>query len=186
VIIVISGCASVRPIVLSPLQQESIHAAAIKAVPETIGIDVSAIKKVKLNYPTVIISGHLLENEMTENSSPYVRGEYGTREKLTRVAMIRAYRILKSVLSEANTASVSELEVHVYHGVRVSTVRVINGIKMSPAISDVTTLIYGVSINIELIPSEEWIAMDPDIFMNTWIITKNIIPTLEFYSIQSN
>lgn len=175
-----TGCASVRYVSLPVDQRESIRAAAAKVVPNAAKIRVSAVKKSSLDNPTVNISGHLLEGERTEDSNPHVRGDYGTHEKLTRVARIRAFRILKSVLSEADITNVSEITVNVRHGVRVSTVNIIGGVRMPTTTSDVTRLIYAVSIDLEQTSARAWIARDEDAFMKAWKITTNVIPSLEF------
>lgn len=168
---------------LPPGQRESIRSAAAKVVPESAKIDVSVVQTKALKGSSVTIAGHLLENEETESTNPYVCGNYATHQKLERVAQIRAYRILKSVLIEAQIDGVSELDIDVRHGVRVTTVTTRNGIRMPPVTSDQTRIIYSVSINLQQRPRDQWVKLEQDAFMSSWVVVLNIIPSLEIRSV---
>jgi hypothetical protein len=180
--LLLAGCASVKPVRLPPEQSASIRAAAAKVVPHEAKIDVSAVKKRSLDHPTIIISGHLLEGKSTEDSNPYVQGDYGTHEKLTRLARHRAFRIMRSVLQEAQVGNVSELVVSVRHGVRVSTVTVYQGIQMPATASDLTKMISSVRISLADTPPHGWLSISQGQFMHRWTVEANIIPSLEFRS----
>ncbi len=177
---VLAGCAGVQYVSLPQIQQESILAAATKVMPETAGIDVIAIKKSRLDNPTVIIAGRLLEGDLTGDTEPYYRGGEGIHERVTRIASTRAYWLLKSVLIEADVTRVSELEVHVHQRMRMSTVYEVVGGEIPLATKDDTILIYCISINLENIAATEWVAMDRGTFIDSWDITKNLISKFDF------
>ncbi len=69
---------------LQELEKEvyNIEIATKKVLPEEVNIEVTTISQFH-DEPEFVITGHLLKGHSADDSDPYVRGDYGTREKLT-------------------------------------------------------------------------------------------------------
>ena len=72
----LSGCSTLQ---ISPEQRESIRVAAAKVLPPGANVSVAA------RAQDVVIAAHLLEGHSAGETSPYVRGDYETHDKLTRM-----------------------------------------------------------------------------------------------------
>ena len=117
----------------------------------------------------------MLEGHQADEASPYVEGDYGTREKLTRLVQLRCAEIIRLVTQYALPTSESELVIRAKHGVRKS------GLFSRHIPSDAAMTIYEVSIPVEVLIKSEVTSMDEDSIMKLCNLRKNIIPELNFH-----
>lgn len=159
------GCASVS---LSPQERESIRSAAAKVLPQGAGVTVETQSR------DLVISAHLLEGHSADEESPYVRGDYGTHEKLTRLVRLRSARIIKSVLAEATLpANVDAIVVNACHGVRQSYFG-------QPFFgTDVAMTLYTARFILEPAAAQT-AGLTEEQIMGRFQVTQNIIPSLSF------
>jgi len=163
--VMVGGCKTVN---LTPEQEESIRQAAQKVLPQ--GSEIS----IDTQGQDVVIAAHLLEGHSSDERSPYVRGDYGTHEKLTRLVRLRSARVIRSVLQDAQLTGVGGILIHTRHGVRQSYAG------QSFSGTDVAMTLYTVRFAIKegangapVIPTEEEI-------IQQFTVKKNIIPSLSF------
>jgi hypothetical protein len=124
--------------------------------------------------PQFVIAAHLLEGHSADENSPYVRGDYGTHEKLVRLVRLRCAEILKSIANENILPEGSELVISARHGVReYYNPSQTNG-------TDVAITIYEISVAMEVLKTHTLATMNEVTIMDLWSVTKNIIPELEF------
>ena len=104
---------------LPPHQEQAVYRAVSIAVPGATNISIQAYgsqENVRL-----VISAHLLSNELYSSTDPRVRGQYYNHALLTATAQSRCAQIIKSVLEEAKVPNVNNIQVNVTHGVIVKT-----------------------------------------------------------------
>ena len=168
-IVFFAGCATVT---LTPQERESIRTAAAKVLPSGAEVSVDTHSRF-LSKPDLVISAHLLEGHSADEKSPYVRGDYGTHEKLTRLVRFRSAKIVKSVLTDTALPNVGGIVVGACHGVRQSHV----GQPFSGA--DVAMTLYIVRFVLEPtgVQSSE---LSEEQIIDRFRVTRNIIPSLTF------
>jgi len=180
--LLLSGCAPMKPtskpierIQISSEEIERIQSAAAKVLPEEANVEVALDLSV-LVEPTLIISAHLLEGHSPDEDSPYVRGDYTTREKLTRLVRYRSAKILKSVINEALPPDIKRVKIQARHGVRQYSYVI------SPALkgTDIAMTIYVVNISINDVKNIDWSKITEGDIMQLWKVEGNIIPNLVF------
>ena len=130
-----------------------------------------------LAKPALVISAHLLEGHSPDENSPYVRGDYGTHEKLTRLVRYRSAKVLKSVLTETQLPGVGRLIVQARHGVRQHV-----GSFSSPG-KDVAMTIYEVGLPLDNAQDTAWHDLSEEEVMALWTVKTNIIPSLRFSTV---
>lgn len=172
IMILFISCASVQ---LRPEQIEDIKTAAAKVLPPEAKVEVTT-KSRFLSKPDLVISAHLLEGHSADDNNPYVRGDYGTHDKLTRLVRHRCARVIKSVVKETQLNSFSKIIVQGCHGVR----QYYSSIPIGG--TDVAMNIYIVSIPLQMLDKEYMSKIDEDKIMSLWSVEKNIIPELEIRS----
>ena len=152
-----------------------VELAAKKVLPQEAKVEVTSISRFP-QKPEFLISAHLLEGHSADEKSPYVRGNYGTHEKLTRLVRYRCARILKSVADESALPDASEITIRACHGVRqvyVGTARR----------DDVAMTIYQVSLPIETARDKNLAKLAEEDVIELWRVEKNIIPSLQFQTV---
>ncbi|MDH4241620.1 MAG: hypothetical protein OEW48_18840 [Phycisphaerae bacterium] len=163
--VMMAGCTTVN---LTPEQKESIRQAAQKVLPQ--GSEVS----VDTQGQDVVIAAHLLEGHSSDERSPYVRGDYGTHEKLTRLVRFRSARVIRSVLQDAQLTGVGGILIHTRHGVRQSYVgQSFSGTDVAMTLYTVRFAITDGANGAPVIPTE-------DAIIQQFTVKKNIIPSLSF------
>ncbi|MCX6833379.1 MAG: hypothetical protein NT028_14870 [candidate division Zixibacteria bacterium] len=153
-------------------QIETVELAARKVLPE--GADVVVNFRPHLPEPPELeVSAPLVEGSSADDESPYVRGDYGTKEKLTWLVKYRSAQILKSIASESKLPDVSRIVIQIRHGVRESVFSVpIVGV-------DRATTIYEVSIPLDRLKAQNWSSIDLKSVMELWNEEVNLIPELD-------
>ena len=173
-ILLMAGCVSVQ---ITQEQVEGIRSAAAKVLPPEAKVEVTT-KSRFLAKPVLIISAHLLEGHSPDETSPYVRGDYGTHEKLTRLIRYRSAKILKSVVAESQIPDVSKITIQARHGVR----QIYYGSNSGGG--DVAMTIYVVSISINDVRNKNLLTITEKEIMALWKVDKNIIPSLHFQAVR--
>lgn len=155
------------------VQAYSIELAAKKVLPQEANVEVTTMKGTSTK-PAFVISAHLLEGHSADDESPYIKGDYGTHEKLTRLVKFRCAKILKSIAINAKKPDAGRITIKVRHGVRQYYVD-------NPfAWDDVAMTIYQVSISLEKMRALNWNTISLESIMKMWSVDKNIIPDLDF------
>ena len=152
-------------------EMHNLEKAARRVLPEGTKVDVTNASR-DLETPEFVIAAHLLEGHASDESDPYVRGDYGTHEKLIRFVQLRCAQIVKSVAKGAVPSSQSVLVIRVRHGVRQSFYGV-GG-------SAVSKTLYEISIPVRFLRERQVQSMDDVSVMQLWEVRNNIIPELEF------
>ncbi len=147
--------------------------AARKVLPQGAKVEVTTVSRYP-KKPEFVIAAHLLEGHSADETSPYVRGDYGTHEKLTRLVQFRCAKILKSVGTDALPSNDSDIVISGRHGVRQSYI----GQPFSG--TDVAMTIYEITIPVADIKKNDVSKMDEESIMKLWNVRKNIIPSLSF------
>lgn len=172
-VFIISGCASVQ---MTPKQVEEIRSAVARVLPREANVEVTQ-KSHFLAKPSLIVSAHLLEGHSPDETNPYVRGDYSTQEKLTRLVRYRSAKIIKSVVSSAQIPDVSKIVIQARHGVS----QFYYGIPFGG--NDVAMTIYVVSISIKDLRDRDYSKIDEKEIMLMWKVNRDIIPSLHFQSV---
>ena len=179
-IFLIAGCASVQ---IPHEQLEGIRSAAARVLPPEAKVEVTT-ESCFLSRPALIISAHLLEGHSSDETSPYVQGDYGTHEKLTRLVSYRCAKILRSVATESQIPDVSKIVIQSRHGVRQYVVtQPYSGFPAGGG-TDVAMTIYTVSVPIDSMKGRGWSSMDEERIMQLWTVDMNIIPSLHFQEVR--
>lgn len=165
----LAGCASVS---LTPQERDSIRSAAAGVLP--LGTEVAVDTQSHfLSKPDLVISAHLLKGHSADENSPYVRGDYGTHEKLTRLVRLRSAKIVRAVIAEGTLPKVGGIVVNACHGVRQSY------IGQPSSGTDVAMTIYTVRFVLE--PEGKQISeFTEEQIMDRFQVMRNIIPSLSF------
>jgi hypothetical protein len=151
----------------------NLEEAARRVLPEGAQIEVTTVSRYP-KEPEFVIAAHLLEGHSADEQSPYVRGDYGTHEKLTRLVQLRCANIIKSIAKDAAPSKEAVLVVRGRHGVRRSN---------SPGGfggTDVAMTIFEVSIPVRVLRDTDVKSMDIESVMKLWKVRSNIIPQLQF------
>lgn len=165
----LAGCAAVP---LTPQERESIRSAAAEALPQGVEVAVETQNRF-LSKPDIVISAHLLEGHSADEASPYVKGDYGTHEKLTRLVRLRSAKIVKSVMACSKLPNVGSIVVNARHGVRQAYVgRPSSG-------TDAAMTIYAVRFGLDAAEKETAVLTEEQI-MQRFHVIRNIIPGLTF------
>lgn len=154
-------------------QLKSVEEAARLVLPPEAKVNVISVSR----YPRpadYVISAHLLEGHSTNDANPYVRGDYGTHEKLTRLVRLRCANVLKSVFTRTSLPTEGRIIIDACHGVRQST----RGGRSSS--TDVPMTIYKISMDLEKARMQQWLKLDEKAVMDLWSVDENIIPSLDF------
>ena len=166
-----TGCATLQ---LTSDERSSIRQAAQEALPSGVRVNVST-KSRFLSKADLVIAVHLLEGHSSDEQSPYVRGDYGTHEKLTRLVRLRSAKVIKAILDKGRLPDVGGIVVHTKHGVRQSYV----GKPYSG--TNVAMNLY--TVRFELISSVgERSVFSEEYIINRFTVQENIIPSLSFGS----
>ncbi len=169
----LAGCATVQ---LTPPQKESIRQAAQKVLPQEVVVEVDTQARF-LSKADLVIAAHLLEGHSADETSPYVRGDYGTHEKLTRLVRLRSAKVIRSVLANAQLPDVGGILVHTKHGVRQSYV----GQPFSDR--DVAMTLYTVRFGVTIVGGKASAVPTEDEIIQQLTVQKNIIPSLSFRTV---
>ncbi|MGB8952030.1 MAG: outer membrane protein assembly factor BamD [Candidatus Aminicenantales bacterium] len=153
-------------------QIRQIELATKKALPAGAKVEVTSVSRFP-QKPQFNIAAHLLEGHSADEKSPYVRGDYGTHEKLIRLVQLRCARILKSIATKAQYPEGSEIVICARHGVRQSYFGAIGG-------ADVAMTIYEIAVPIETLKTKSLASMKLEDIIKLWVVNKNIIPSLQF------
>jgi hypothetical protein len=156
-------------------QLKGIEEAARLVLPSEAKVNVKSMSR----YPQqadFVISAHLLEGHSTNDANPYVQGDYGTHEKLTRLVRLRCATVLKSVFTRADLPVEGSIVIDACHGVRQSTVG-----DFSRG-TDVPMTIYKISLSLEKAKKQPWAKIKEEAIMDLWSVDENIIPSLQFIS----
>ena len=167
---VLAGCATVQ---ITPQQRESIQQAAQKVLPEGAQVTIGTQPRL-FSQPDLTIAAHLLEGHASDEQSPYVRGDYGTHEKLTRLVRLRSAKVIKSILDNAQLPDVGGVLVHTMHGVRQSYA----GQPFSG--NDVPMTLYTVRFGLSTSASGRAHVLSEDDIIRRFKVKRNIIPSLSF------
>lgn len=151
---------------------KEVEEAAKKVLPKEAKVEVTSISQYP-RKPEFLISAHLLEGHSADETSPYVQGDYGTHEKLTRLVRLRCATILKSVATGAKLPDASAITIKARHGVRQSY------IDMPLSGTDVAMTIYQISISIDEIKKHDWSSIKEEEIMELWKVDENVIPSLQ-------
>ncbi len=155
------------------VQIKAIEEATKRALPKEARVEVTSVSRFP-QKPQFLISAHLLEGHSADETSPYVRGDYGTHEKLTRLVRYRCAKILLSIVTGAKLPDASEISIAARHGVRQTySLSAFSG-------TDTALTIYQISIPVSKIREHEWSKIKLEEIMELWTVSKNIIPELQF------
>ncbi|MFA6383508.1 MAG: hypothetical protein WCX17_03730 [Parcubacteria group bacterium] len=161
---------------LPPQQEQAIYRAVSIAVPSATNISIKAYgsqEDIRL-----LISAHLLNNELYTNTSPVVRGQYYNHSLLTEMAQMRCAQIIRGVMMEAKVPNINKIQINVNHGVRVTT-RYIGSYSSSTSTSDRAMTLMTVEINMKKLAG---LALNEETIMKNWSVQSNIIPNIHFSS----
>lgn len=153
-------------------QIKDLEKAVTKVLPEGAKVEITTVSQYP-RKPEFAIKAHLLEGHSADESNPYVRGDYGTHEKLTRLVRYRCAKILKSISEEMKLPDGDDITISARHGVRQSYYTGVQG-------TDVSMTIYEISISIKTMMERELSNMSEESIMKLWEVNKNIIPSLQF------
>lgn len=165
--ITLVGCASVK---LTPQERESIRSAATKVLPPGAKVAVDTQSRF-LSKSDLVISAHLLEGHSADEKSPYVRGDYGTHEKLTRLVRFRSARIVKSILTDTTLPNVGGIIVNAFHGVRQTDFNKPNSVR------DVAMTLYTARFVLESTTTQSKGITEEQI-IDRFQVKRDIIPSL--------
>ena len=166
------GCAQVSQTVLDEVQS-----AAARVVPREARVEVTG-EATLFAKPRIVISAHLLEGYSADSNDPYVRGDYATHEKLTRLVKLRCARIYSSVFKGGiDLKEASSVVIRVRHGVRMHY-----GSYSGPS-SDVALTIFQVSLSIDKAKEIDLEAARTSEIESMWRAEANIISQLEFRAV---
>ena len=157
-------------------QIKHLRDAAKKVLPKEANVQVTSISRFP-NRPEFLISAHLLKGHSADETNPYVRGNYGTHEKLTRLIKYRCAKVLKSIAKNVNLHNASKIVIQGRHGVRQTPLYNPFGGK------DVAMTIYQISISTDEIKKHNWMSIKEKEVVKLWSVDKNIIPRLHFQTI---
>lgn len=155
-------------------QLKAVEQAARDVLPPEAKVEVTSVSR----YPQksdFVISAHLLEGHSTDDNSPYVRGDYGTHEKLTNLIRYRCAKVLKSIFSGTNFPNAGKIIIKARHGVRQSY------FSGGFGGTDIAMTIYEVSISLDRIKEYNWAQIQLEKVMELWSVEQNIIPKLQFH-----
>ena len=154
-------------------QIRDLEEAASIVLPLGAKVEVTSVSRFP-RKPEFVIAAHLLEGHSADEKSPYVMGDYGTHEKLTRLVRFRCAKILKSISEEKKLPDGSEITIRARHGVRQSYFQ--SGIVGT----DRAMTIYEISIPVKTLSKRDLSSVSEEAIMNLWEVKKNIIPSLHF------
>ncbi len=140
--------------------------------------------------PEFVIWAHLLEGHSADENNPYVRGNYGTHEKLTRLVRYRCAKILKSISEGKIIPDGSSMKIVSMHGVRQiynpmldrNPNPIVVNQRMNAAPVDKAMAIYIITIPIDIMKRSDLSKLSEEKIMSLWDVTTNIIPELQFGS----
>lgn len=169
----VTSCTTVQ---LTTHEKDSIRSAVAKVLPRGANISVHTQGRF-LSKPDLVISAHLLEGHSADESSPYVRGDYGTHERLTRLVRYRSAKVIKSILAEGTLPDVGGIVVNTRHGVRQSY------IGQPSSSSDVAMTLYTVRYPVQSPNIMQSSNSSEKEIMEMFIVMRNVIPTLTFSTV---
>jgi hypothetical protein len=160
---------------LTPAQIEDLRSAVLQVLPSNAQVEIAEAHDL-LTRPSLVISAHLLEGHSPDEESPYVRGDYGTKEKLERLVKFRCARILKSIARPILRApAIDEITILARHGVREFVLR--NQVPISDG-TDTPTTIFSVTFSTTFYKYQDVANMSEEDIMRRWRVNINIIRSL--------
>ena len=165
------GCSTSR---VSQGQLESLRRAAQNVLPSGADVQVQARGRL-FSEPDIVINAHLLEGHSADEVSPYVRGDYGTHEKLMRLVRYRCVRMLRAIAADQDLPQVRSVVIQALHGVRVTRLGVGVG-----STTDEATIIYTVRAPFSILLSLRASSLQDDDVMQQWGVETDIIGSLQF------
>lgn len=152
-------------------------------VKQTLPIEARAIASMEKPSDTtrrVVIAGHLLEGEQPDDNSPYVRGDYGSKERLEAKAKYRAYQIYQSIFRDIPMMEFESVVVRCRHGVRVHVTTFGSPTVPSFGGSDQAMTIFQTSLTPQAAQNVNWQTSSLADVERVWTLEENIIPSLHF------
>jgi len=143
----------------------------------------ATMEEVSARARRIVIAGHLLEGTKPDDKSPYVRGDYATRERLEAKARYRTYEIYRSIFRDVPMAEFHSVVVECRHGVRVQVVPF--GSPAIPGIggTDQAMTIFKTSLTPEAAQKLNWQNATLSDVEKVWTVESNLIPSLQFIAV---
>jgi len=170
-ILLTNGCTAIPAAKLSQIRQ-----AVGGVVPEGARVEVSTSPRA-LARPAVVVSAHLLEGYPANDSSPYVRGNYGTQELLEELVRERSTVIYQAILQQVSLDGISELRVRCRHGVRWHYG------SWGVSSDDQATTIYETALPVPAAGKLQSAVATPAEIQASWHVSCNAIPSLRIVAV---
>lgn len=119
------------------------------------------------------ISAHLLKNYSPNDSSPLVRGAYGSHDRLRNYVKARIAEIYRSAFTSAGTLNLDSVGVSCMHGVRHIVIGGYGG-------GDYATTLYSTSIAKEIAKRYDWEKISNEEIQRLWRVNTDIISNIHF------
>lgn len=143
----------------------------------------ATMEEVSASIRRIVIAGHLLEGAKPDDKSPYVRGEYGTRESLEAKAKYRTYEIYRSIFRDVPMAEFHSVVVECRHGVRVQIVPFGSPVIPGSDGTDQAMTIFKTSLAPEAAQKLNWQNATLSDVEKVWTVESNVIPSLQFIAV---
>ncbi|MCK5581650.1 MAG: hypothetical protein KAJ18_10320 [Candidatus Omnitrophica bacterium] len=167
---------------LQPEYKEGVDAAIRQVLPAGVkastALNISEDLKINL-----VVRGHLLEGKSPDSEDPYVRGNYGSHDALTRLSQYRTARIIKALVFDKEIDDIYKdifgISVYVRHGVRTKIVHVMHGRSIPGGSSNSARTIYSIYVPVQKVVSQGEQVVEEEI-VGLWDVFYNDIPNLHF------
>lgn len=150
-----------------------VRIAAARELPQEARVEVRG----KVSYfskPAVVVSAHLLEGTSADDNNPFVRGDYGSHEKLTHFVTLRCARVCAAIFKAGiDLTDASEVIICARHGVRT------HYNSWSGPSSDIATTIFEVSLSVEKAKEISFETPSTLTIERVWRVRRNTIPHLQ-------
>ncbi|MFP4472869.1 MAG: hypothetical protein ACLFPX_03235 [Candidatus Omnitrophota bacterium] len=134
----------------------------------------------------LVMAGHLLEGDSPYDSNPVVRGDYGSRDRLTAKSKERSAELIKALLGELALQQlykdIDAIAIQVRHGVKVETRR--QGFSFPTSSRNESRKIFAVRAPLEQLRKENG-QFDQENVSQVLGVVYNDIPNLHFKSSRS-
>jgi len=158
----LAGCYSVPQQVVNETKQ------ALSDIPKQANLAVDS------SADNMTISAHLLEGYPAEDNNPYVKGDYGTKEKLQLLVEKRICDIYRKIFTRVN---LPDEEIHIFvkckHGVRVTYMGDYSGT------SDQAWTIYETKLKSKEAKKYDWNRISDEEIKSIWKLVSNEIPYVQ-------
>jgi hypothetical protein len=142
----------------------------------------TTMEKVSTKARRIVIAGHLLEGEKPDDTSPYVQGDYATKERLEGKARYRTYEIYQRIFRDVPMTEFHSVVVETKHGVRVQVVPF--GSPVTPGGgTDQAMTIFKTSLTPDAAQKLNWQNASLLDVERVWIVESNMIPSLQFFAV---